>query len=170
MGINSYTWTKHADERLMQRFLISKSGRQSFVTNFMTNGGKFVSKELDGTEIWESGDIVIVVNPESQTIITVYHKYQKQEDKQEEFNKNFLIDLAEQSRVLKKRVIKENTATIQQLIEDIVSSIPSLKNTHDEIVDKGFDTLYKNTEKLKVYLDGLKDYRSSADKIRERRL
>lgn len=170
MSIQNYSWTKHADQRLLERFLISKSGRNSFITQFMTNGGKFVKKQADGNELWQSNEIRLVVNPESQTIITVYHKYQKQEDEQEEFNKNFLIDLAEQSRVLKKRVIKENTATIQQLIEDIVSSVPSLKSTHDEIVDKGFDALYKNTEKLKVYLDGLKDYRSSADKVRERRL
>lgn len=170
MGLNSYTWTKHADERLMQRFLIAKSGRQTFITNFMTTGGHFVLKEHDGSELWESGDITLVVNPETQTIITVYHKNQKQgkDTESSELTDEFLTDLAEQARVLKKRVIKENMAEIENLIGDVVSAVPPLRNTHDEIVDNGFDALYQNVDNLRVHLDKLKAYRMSADKVRER--
>lgn len=170
MSLQNYSWTKHADERLMQRFLIGKSGRQTFISNFMMNGGHFSLKEHDGSEIWESGDIVLVVNPETQTIITVYHKNQKPEDKTEGSNltDEFLTDLAEQARIIKKRIIKDSLPDIDELINNVLESVPPLRNTHDEIVDNGFDSLYTNVTKLRSYLGKIKAYRMSADKVRER--
>lgn len=167
--LQNYTWTKHADQRLMERFLIAKSGRQSFITNFVTNGGHFVRKELDGTDIWQVNDVVIVANPESQTIITVYHTYQKTvQDTTEDPEKlpdALLVDLAEQARLLKKRAVRSSVDDIQGLVNELWELSVPLRNTHDEVVDESFEELYSKATKFRRYLGQIKAYRQGADTI-----
>lgn len=173
MSLQNYRWTKHADERLMQRFLIGKSGRQTFISNFMTNGGHFIRKEVGNgmnVDLWQANDIVVVVNPESQTVITVYHLYQKEAEPTPEKADNrlsdeFLSDLAVQARLLKKRAVRSNVDEIQDLITELWDLATPLRNTHDEVVDKSFDLLYSKTTAFRKYLGKIKGYRQSADQI-----
>ena len=169
--LQNYVWTKHADQRLMERFLIAKSGRQAFITNFVTNGGRFVRKEHDGTDIWQVNDVVIVANPESQTIITVYHTYQKPtQDAPEEPERlpdALLSDLAEQARLLKKRAVRSSVDEIQKMIEELHALSVPLRNTHDGVVDESFEELVTKATNLRQYLGRLKDYRMGADKVIE---
>lgn len=169
--LQNYVWTKHADQRLMERFLIAKSGRQAFITNFVTNGGHFVRKEHDGTDIWQANDVVIVANPESQTIITVYHTYQKPtQDAPEEPERlpdALLRDLAEQARLLKKRAVRSSVDEIQKMIEELHTLSVPLRNTHDEVVDESFEELVTKATNLRQYLGRIKAYRMGADKVIE---
>ena len=166
MGLNNYTFTKHADQRLMERFLISKNNRQSFITNFMTTGGKFERKE-GANDIWSNGDIFVVVAPETQTIITVYHRYQK-DIVSEPLEPTLMADLAAEARKLRKRKVRDASGGIQNDIEELLNLSRSLGNTHDEVVDEAFDSLYNATVDFKKKLGTIRAYRQDADKLIER--
>ena len=165
LNFNDYTWTKHADERLMQRFLIAKTGRQSFLTNFFTSGGKFERKD-GNTDIWTNGEISVVVNPESRTIITVYHKYNTSEN--EGINEDLQIDLAVEAKKLKKRVVRSSVEEIETYLSDANRYLRSLSNTHDEVINENFESLYSTIVSLKKYLGKIKAYREDADKVIEK--
>lgn len=166
LNIQNYTFTKHADERLMERFLISKGNRQSFLTNFMTTGGKFSRKEGEH-DIWSNGDIFIVTAPETQTIITVYHKYQK-DVTEEPLEPSLMLDLANEARKLRKRKVREAAGAIQGTLEELLKTSKSLGNTHDEVVDEAFEALYKGVTSFRKELGVIKAYRQDAQKIIER--
>lgn len=165
--IKEYNFTKHADERLMERFLVPKSGRQAFITNFLMKGGKFIEKGKDNLDLYRANDIIIVADPANQTIVTVYHKDQKRKNPVDSLEDDFLADLAEQSRVLKKRVVRDNTDNIEHLVYEVSELTKPLRNTHDTVVDSGFESLYSKVSELKEYLDKLDSYRKSADKVRK---
>jgi len=164
MSIQNYSWTKHADQRLLERFLISKSGRNSFITQFMTNGGKFIKKQADGNELWQSNEIRLVVNPETQTIITVYHIYEEKEEGYK-YDTELIEDLSIELKKLRKRKTRESATFLEVKLNKALDTIKSLKNTHDNIIDNAFSELENDMNSINGSFNSIKRYREETIKL-----
>ncbi|MBM7617280.1 hypothetical protein JOC36_000829 [Weissella uvarum] len=71
--IENYQVSDHAQERLTERFMTSKSHVRAWLTNFNMTAQK-VKDQNNGTELWRSNDVFMVIDASKKTIVTVYPK------------------------------------------------------------------------------------------------
>lgn len=174
MDITNYTFTKHASNRLAQRFLIGSMGRITFLRMFIDHGGKLYRQEEDGLQIWRNKEVEIVVNEKEKTIITCYpikeiveKEVMVEVEKQVDIYDDLKSDLKEQTRLLKKKIVRDNYDYISNKIDELSSISKSFKNTHDDVIDEKFDEFYQTIVYFRKKMGKIKAYRDSASKFME---
>lgn len=97
MGIKKvelYELSHHADQQLQSRFKTLKNNWRNWLTQFNMDA-ELVKMQNDGTQVWHSGEVGMVINPHSKVIVTVYHIFSN------DFPDELKIDLAEAAQRLK---------------------------------------------------------------------
>ena len=97
MGIKKvelYELSHHADQQLQSRFKTLKNNWRNWLTQFNMDA-ELVKMQNDGTQVWHSGEVGMVINPHSKVIVTVYHIFSN------DFPDELKTDLAEAAQRLK---------------------------------------------------------------------
>lgn len=68
-----YAITRHAQEKLIDRFNLAKSDVTSWIKRFMTQA-QFQETQPDNRQKWRKGDIVMIIDTKQKTIVTVFNK------------------------------------------------------------------------------------------------
>lgn len=97
MGIKKvelYELSHPADQQLQSRFKTLKNNWRNWLTQFNMDA-ELVKMQNDGTQVWHSGEVGMVINPHSKVIVTVYHIFSN------DFPDELKTDLAQAAKRLK---------------------------------------------------------------------
>lgn len=100
--IEQYELSAHAEEQMKDRFKTLKNNWRNWLTQFNMDA-ELVKTQSSGKQVWQSGEVAMVINPHSKVIVTVYHVFSN------DFPDALKLDLAEAAQNLKLDHIIEFT-------------------------------------------------------------
>lgn len=150
--IEDYEMSNHAEQQLQARFKTLKNNWRNWLTKFNMDA-EMVKMQNDGTQVWHSGEVGMVINPHSKVIVTVYHIFSN------DFPDELKADLAEAAQRLKIEHISAfshdvylDSAKFAYLAYD--TSEEDADNFYKMTVERIRDLEHKADESIK-YIEGL---------------
>lgn len=150
--IEDYEMSNHAEQQLQARFKTLKNNWRNWLTKFNMDA-EMVKMQNDGTQVWHSGEVGMVINPHSKVIVTVYHIFSN------DFPDELKTDLAKAAQRLKmdhisafSHDIYRDSAKFAYLSYD--TSEEDADNFYKMTVERIRDLEHKAEESIK-YIEGL---------------
>ncbi|MBJ7625144.1 hypothetical protein [Weissella confusa] len=150
--IELYEFSEHAAEQLKSRFKTERNNWKNWLTSFNMDA-EMVKMQNNGTQVWRSGEVGMVINPHSKVIVTVYHIFSN------DFPDELKTDLAKAAQRLKMDHISafshdvyRDSAKFAYLSYD--TSEEDADNFYKMTVERIRDLEHKADESIK-YIEGL---------------
>lgn len=150
--IEQYELSIHAEAQMKERFKTLKNNWRNWLNQFNMDA-ELIKPQKDGTQVWHSGEVGMVINPHSKVIVTVYHIFSN------DFPDELKTDLAEVAQRLKmdhisafSHDIYRDSAKFAYLSYD--TSEEDADNFYKMTVERIRDLEHKADESIK-YIEGL---------------
>lgn len=150
--IEQYELSIHAEDQMKERFKTLKNNWRNWLNQFNMDA-ELIKTQNNGTQVWHSGEVGMVINPHSKVIVTVYHIFSN------DFPDELKTDLAKAAQRLKmdhisafSHDIYRDSAKFAYLSYD--TSEEDADNFYKMTVERIRDLEHKADESIK-YIEGL---------------
>ncbi len=162
--IELYEFSEHAEEQLKMRFKTLKNNWKNWLMQFNMDA-ELSKTQQDGTQIWQSGEVGMVINPTNHVIVTVYHIFAN------DFPDDLKYDLARVAKELRMQYINDYTSAAYKAGSRLGflafgSSEEDAVNFYETTVQIVND-LKKITDYSEAYMDGLNQLIAFGDGMEE---
>lgn len=159
----AYTVNAHAKNRILTRFNITGAELDKWLTRLLSQA-TFVEKQDNGNSKYRLNDIVVITNPRSQEIVTVFGKDASETELDSKNAKVIpevkvsVVDAMNELAVAKKRWLAQNTADVVENMGDTLKRMTSphanvrYLNANYDIFLTQYDELVQAMQKVETVL------------------